>query len=124
MLLQHNTNKQTFDTNEINVFNLDKPEMENNEKTLEEQIIENTKEFEIENNVINEKVNKPSHKLSQLEIINLFLLHKKDTSEIFKKKLENASFSNEEYDIYSVLLREVRFICSSNDFILVSSEED
>lgn len=124
LLLQHNTNKQTFDTNEINVFNLDKPEMENNEKTLEEQIIENTKEFEIENNVINEKVNKPSHKLSQLEIINLFLLHKKDTSEIFKKKLENASFSNEEYDIYSVLLREVRFICSSNDFILVSSEED
>ena len=112
LLLQHNTNKQTFDTNEINVFNLDKHE------------IENTKEFEIENNVINEKANKPNNKLSQLEIINLFLLHKKDTSEIFKKKLENASFSNEEYDIYSVLLREVRFICSSNDFILVSSEED
>ncbi|MBR3571524.1 MAG: hypothetical protein IKL15_02565, partial [Mycoplasmataceae bacterium] len=124
LLLQHNTNKQTFDTNEINVFNLDKPEIENNEKTLEEKIIENTKEFEIENNVINEKANKPNNKLSQLEIINLFLLHKKDTSEIFKKKLENASFSNEEYDIYSVLLREVRFICSSNDFILVSSEED
>lgn len=124
LLLQHNTNKQTFDTNEINVFNLDKHEIENNEKTLEEKIIENTKEFEIENNVINEKANKPNNKLSQLEIINLFLLHKKDTSEIFKKKLENASFSNEEYDIYSVLLREVRFICSSNDFILVSSEED
>lgn len=124
LLLQYNTNKQTFDTNEINVFNLDKNEIENNEKTLEEKIIENTKEFEIENNVINEKANKSNNKLSQLEIINLFLLHKKDTSEIFKKKLENASFSNEEYDIYSVLLREVRFICSSNDFILVSSEED
>ena len=124
LLLQHNTNKQTFDTNEINVFNLDKHEIENNEKTLEEKIIENTKEFEIENNIINEKANKSNNKLSQLEIINLFLLHKKDTSEIFKKKLENASFSNEEYDIYSVLLREVRFICSSNDFILVSSEED
>lgn len=135
------TNKQVFDTNEINVGIQNKKnnstkilDSENNEESYsfkvqqeETQQLESdiTKEFILEKK---QKTTAPieiDNKLSQPKIINLFLLSKKETFDIFKQKLESSSCTDkEEYDSYAILLKEVRFVCSSNDFILVSSEED
>lgn len=142
-LLSHDfdTNKQVFDTNEINVGIQNKKnnstkilDSENNEESYsfkvqqeETQQLESdiTKEFILEKK---QKTTAPieiDNKLSQPKIINLFLLSKKETFDIFKQKLESSSCTDkEEYDSYAILLKEVRFVCSSNDFILVSSEED
>ncbi len=113
------TNKQIFDTNELSVADAFNNEEENATKK------EFTKEFIIEEK---QKVTKPINlttELSQPKIVNLFILAKKDTFDIFKQKLEISSCTDkEEYDSYAVLLKEVRFVCSANDFILVSSEED
>ena len=142
-LLSHDfdINKQVFDTNEINVGIQNKKnnstkilDSENNEESYsfkvqqeETQQLESdiTKEFILEKK---QKTTAPieiDNKLSQPKIINLFLLSKKETFDIFKQKLESSSCTDkEEYDSYAILLKEVRFVCSSNDFILVSSEED
>ncbi len=96
---------------------------------IEEENIQEvkTEEFNLDNK--NRTATSPieinDYSLSQPKIVNLFLLSKKDTFDIFKQKLETSSCTEkEEYDSFAVLLKEVRFICSSNDFILVSSEED
>lgn len=124
LLRDYDTNKQIFDTNE---FFVDKSKASEN-NNINENLENETKEFHFEKNEqkndISLKTNQ-SRNLSQQKIINLFLLAKKDTFDIFKKKLENASCDvTEEYSVYYVLIKEVKFICSSNDFILVSSEED
>lgn len=90
-----------------------------------------TKEFEV-NDVKPQTLNKtqtfPNQvqiELTQPKIINLFLLSQKPTFEIFKKKLQMSTCSDkEEHDSFTILLKEAEFICSSNDFILVSSKED
>lgn len=127
LLRGYDTNKQIFDTNEF-YTNKNQNETQNltNNKNINNSETE-TKEFNFNQN--DKKTNttplNQATNLSKQNIINLFLLAKKDTFEIFKKKLEKASCdATEEYDVYSVLIKEVRFISSSNDYILVSSKED
>ena len=127
LLRGYDTNKQIFDTNEF-YTNKNQNETQNltNNKSINNSETE-TKEFNFNQN--DKKTNttqlNQATNLSKQNIINLFLLAKKDTFEIFKKKLEKASCdATEEYDVYSVLIKEVRFVSSSNDYILVSSKED
>ena len=127
LLRGYDTNKQIFDTNEF-YPNKNQNETQNltNNKSINNSETE-TKEFNFNQN--DKKTNttqlNQATNLSKQNIINLFLLAKKDTFEIFKKKLEKASCdATEEYDVYSVLIKEVRFVSSSNDYILVSSKED
>ena len=127
LLRGYDTNKQIFDTNEF-YPNKNQNETQNltNNKNINNSETE-TKEFNFNQN--DKKTNttqlNQATNLSKQNIINLFLLAKKDTFEIFKKKLEKASCdATEEYDVYSVLIKEVRFVSSSNDYILVSSKED
>ena len=127
LLRGYDTNKQIFDTNEF-YPNKNQNETQNltNNKSINDSETE-TKEFNFNQN--DKKTNttqlNQATNLSKQNIINLFLLAKKDTFEIFKKKLEKASCdATEEYDVYSVLIKEVRFVSSSNDYILVSSKED
>ena len=127
LLRGYDTNKQIFDTNEF-YPNKNQNETQNltNNKNINNSETE-TKEFNFNQN--KKKTNttqlNQATNLSKQNIINLFLLAKKDTFEIFKKKLEKASCdATEEYDVYSVLIKEVRFVSSSNDYILVSSKED
>lgn len=127
LLRGYDTNKQIFDTNEF-YTNKNQNETQNltNNKNINNSETE-TKEFNFNQN--DKKTNttplNQATNLSKQNIINLFLLAKKDTFEIFKKKLEKASCdATEEYDVYSVLIKEVRFVSSSNDYILVSSKED
>lgn len=127
LLRDYDTNKQTFDTNEFY-----HSKNQNNTQTSTANPVVNkaeneTKEFNLNQNdkKTSETQLNQSANLSKQNIINLFLLAKKDTFEIFKKKLEKASCDvTEEYDVYSVLIKEVRFVSSSNDYILVSSKED
>lgn len=127
LLRDYDTNKQTFDTNEFY-----HSKNQNNTQTSTANPVVNkaeneTKEFNLNQNdkKTSETQLNQSANLSKQNIINLFLLAKKDTFEIFKKKLEKASCdATEEYDVYSVLIKEVRFVSSSNDYILVSSKED
>ncbi len=126
LLSDYDINKQIFDTNEF-YTNKNSNELNDANKI---QIADNkeheTKEFNFNQNDKNStttQLDQPN--LSKQNIINLFLLAKKDTFEIFKKKLEKASCdATEEYDVYSVLIKEVKFVASSNDYILVSSKED
>lgn len=127
LLRGYDTNKQIFDTNEF-YPNKNQNETQNltNNKNINNSETE-TKEFNFNQN--DKKTNttqlNQATNLSKQNIINLFLLAKKETFEIFKKKLEKASCdATEEYDVYSVLIKEVRFVSSSNDYILVSSKED
>ena len=127
LLRGYDTNKQIFDTNEF-YPNKNQNETQNltNNKSINNSETE-TKEFNFNQN--DKKTNttqlNQATNLAKQNIINLFLLAKKDTFEIFKKKLEKASCdATEEYDVYSVLIKEVRFVSSSNDYILVSSKED
>ncbi|WP_406602826.1 DNA polymerase III subunit gamma/tau [Metamycoplasma sualvi] len=127
LLRGYDTNKQIFDTNEFYPNkNQNETQNLNNNKSINDSETE-TKEFNFNQN--DKKTNatplNQATNLSKQNIINLFLLAKKDTFEIFKKKLEKASCdATEEYDVYSVLIKEVRFVSSSNDYILVSSKED
>lgn len=128
LLRGYDTNKQIFDTNEF-YTNKNQNETQNltNNKSINNSETE-TKEFNFNQNdkkTNATQLNNQATNLSKQNIINLFLLAKKDTFEIFKKKLEKASCdATEEYDVYSVLIKEVRFVSSSNDYILVSSKED
>ncbi|MBD5422908.1 MAG: DNA polymerase III subunit gamma/tau [Mycoplasma sp.] len=129
LLNDYNTGKQTFDTNEIslNPSKLEKTTPIDHKNDVEEN---ETKEFNLIENQKNDELPMeqsiaPRNELTQHKIVNLFLLAKKDTFEIFKNKLEKSSCDDTgEYDVYSVLIKEVKFVCSSNDFILVSSNED
>lgn len=91
---------------------------------------ESTKEFRVDQDVENKNIstspiNINSPKLNHPSIINLFLLSNKETFEIFKRKLTEAKASvKEEYDSFAILVRETEFVCSANDFILISSQED
>ncbi len=126
LLSDYDTNKQIFDTNEFYTNKNSNELNDANKIQIENNKEHETKEFNFNQNDKNStttQLDQPN--LSKQNIINLFLLAKKDTFEIFKKKLEKASCdATEEYDVYSVLIKEVKFVASSNDYILVSSKED
>lgn len=134
ILRNYDTSKETFDTNEINIDNLDATNESFSFKTPTNEINETvpinnteTKEFVFEEKKRKTETipQKLDNVLSQPKIINLFLLSSKPTFEIFKDKLKMSTISEkEEYDSFAILLKETAFICSSNDFILVSSKED
>lgn len=118
---------EIYDTNEISIPAIEQLEdlISDNEETtkkVESPEVQTTKEFNIEEL---EKNNVEQTTLSQHDIVNLFLLSKKETFEIFKDRLNKATVAlEEEFDSYSVLIKEAKFICSANDFILVSSNEN
>lgn len=124
--LDFNNTKPIYDTNEISLPNL------NNKPTSQfVKTTETTSEFNIDN--LNDKIkidneNKSDvveYKLTQPNIVNLFLQADKSSFPYFKEKLIKSSLSiEEEYSIFTTLLKEVKFVCSSSDFILVSSIED
>lgn len=121
LLNNYDTSKQTIDTNEIDLSNANEEHKDNylDNNNNNKNINNKTKDFDLNLN------NNEIKKLSQPFIINLFLLSKKETFEIFKQKLEKSSLTTKDsYETYSVLIKEAKFVCSSNDFILVSSEED
>lgn len=120
---------EIYDTNEIDVNNKNTSQLGVNDETSFISI-KNTEEFDLSNNegiiakpqVINEEF---EYVLSQPNIVNLFLLAQKETFDIYKRKLQEASLSLEEkYEVYLILFRELKFICSSNDFVLVSANEE
>lgn len=117
---------EIYDTNEISISAMDQTDLISDNKEITKEVespeVEKTKEFNIEEL---EKNNVEQTTLSQHDIVNLFLLSKKETFEIFKDRLNKATVApEEEFDSYSVLIKEVKFICSANDFILVSSNEN
>lgn len=124
--LDFSNTKPIYDTNEISLSDLAKEQKNTNWET--------TSEFKVNklNEDIQNKANKESkheevieYKLTQPNIVNLFLQADKSSFPYFKEKLIKASLSSEdEYDIFSTLLKEVKFVCSSSDFVLVSSMED
>lgn len=108
-----NTSSDTLKTNTTNINSVVTKEFEVND--VKPQTLNKTQTFP----------NQVQIELTQPKIINLFLLSQKPTFEIFKKKLQMSTCSDkEEHDSFTILLKEAEFICSSNDFILVSSKED
>lgn len=112
--------KQIYDTNEID---LTKPKDFSN-------IInpEATEEFDIsktEPKTILTNTNSNEYKLTQPNIINLFILADRDSFDHFKQALTRAILNmNGEFGRFTALLKDVKFICSANNFILVSSKEN
>ena len=112
--------KQIYDTNEID---LTKPKDFSN-------IInpEATEEFDIsktEPKIILTNTNSNEYKLTQPNIINLFILADRDSFDHFKQALTRAILNmNGEFGRFTALLKDVKFICSANNFILVSSKEN
>lgn len=138
-----NSPKQIYDTNEINLLSEKNENVKNSTKLNNEKEFdtksnlneESTKEFSfnvensmnltqvVDNNETNS--NLLDYQLTQPNIINLFLCSEKETFEYFKDKLQKAANNlNDEYSVYTILLKEVRFICSGQNFILVSSNEN
>lgn len=122
--------KIIYDTNELslNDSNREKDKIKNvtNEITSEFKIDEkDEKTLEIEDSDFVESSQFLEYKLTQPNIVNLFVLADKTTFDYFKEKLINASLSvEEEFSIFTTLLKEVKFICSAHNYILVSSNED
>lgn len=124
-ILENNQNtndlekKMIYDTNEID---------SNNIKDFVNTTVEITKEFELFKEDVKEKDTKEEtieYNLTQPNIVNLFLLADKQSFEDSKDKLLNASLSIvEDYEEFSILFKELKFISSNSDYILVSSKED
>ena len=116
------TQKEIYDTNEID---LTKPKDYRNlidrESTEEFNILSKQPKTDLVKKVSNSK----EYKLTQLNIINLFLLAERDSFEDFKKMLNKSFLSiDEKFNRFKTLLKNVKFICSAKNFILVSSNEN
>lgn len=65
-----------------------------------------------------------NYRLSSAEVINLFLLSIKDSYSDMKYSLEQSAKIQGSFKNLNILVSESRFVCSGNDFILISSDYD
>ncbi|MGL5522135.1 MAG: hypothetical protein ACRDAW_02595, partial [Metamycoplasmataceae bacterium] len=128
-----------FDTNEINA--LEKAEKEINSKSKTKEILDNSPYY-FNNEVEHEKPkeektinNKPLYKnemenklksrpISQMEIINLFLLANKEEMLRMKPKFNNyKTKTDDEFILISKLMTNVHMVSCANNFVLFVTEK-